>query len=224
VQNKLHWAVSGRTAAELIAERADPAKPNMGLTAWSGAKVRRADVTVAKNYLNQPEIAELNRTAPDTQTGLSFVGPRTIALDLRVPDRPDVKVTVGAVHLWTFAGGQSNHTLKCALELTTGWKVVADNLHLRIEGAGITHATLDEAVQKLRAGTFWSSAENQQALFARSPDFRLSKFQQALPPAYETEVVSTYLLDLAGAERFLNGPVSDPVIGANGQKSPGALG
>jgi len=61
VQNKLHWAASGLTAAELIAERADPAKPNMGLTTWTGAKVRRADVTVAKNYLNQPEIAELNR-------------------------------------------------------------------------------------------------------------------------------------------------------------------
>src|SRR6185312_4608884 len=59
VQNKLHWAASGRTAAELIAERVDPAKPNMGLTTWSGAKVRRTDVTVAKNYLHQPEIAEL---------------------------------------------------------------------------------------------------------------------------------------------------------------------
>lgn len=61
VQNKLHWAASGRTAAELIAERADPAKPNMGLTTWSGAKVRRADVTVAKNYLSESEVTELNR-------------------------------------------------------------------------------------------------------------------------------------------------------------------
>ncbi|NIA06458.1 MAG: hydroxyacid dehydrogenase [Actinobacteria bacterium] len=61
VQNKLHWAISGRTAAELIAQRADAAKPNMGLTSWKGAKVRRADVTVAKNYLNTKEISELNR-------------------------------------------------------------------------------------------------------------------------------------------------------------------
>jgi hypothetical protein len=60
VQNKLHWAITGKTAAELIAERADAAKPNM-LTAWKGAKVRRADVTVAKNYLNEEEIRQLNR-------------------------------------------------------------------------------------------------------------------------------------------------------------------
>lgn len=61
VQNKLHWAVSGKTAAEVIAERADATRPNMGLTTWKGAKVRRADVTVAKNYLTHEEMEELNR-------------------------------------------------------------------------------------------------------------------------------------------------------------------
>ena len=61
VQNKLHWAIAGRTAAEIIAERADARKPNMGLTSWKGAKVRRTDVVVAKNYLNEKEIGELNR-------------------------------------------------------------------------------------------------------------------------------------------------------------------
>ena len=61
VQNKLHWAITGRTAAEIISERADAAKPNMGLTTWKGAKVRKADVTVAKNYLDQDEVRSLNR-------------------------------------------------------------------------------------------------------------------------------------------------------------------
>lgn len=61
VQNKLHWAITGSTAAEIIAERADAGKPNMGLTTWKGAKVRRADVTVAKNYLKEDEIRQLNR-------------------------------------------------------------------------------------------------------------------------------------------------------------------
>jgi hypothetical protein len=61
VQNKLHWAIAGRTAAEMIAQRADAHKPNMGLTTWKGAVVRRADVLVAKNYLNEREIGELNR-------------------------------------------------------------------------------------------------------------------------------------------------------------------
>jgi len=61
VQNKLHFAISGKTAAELISGRVDARKPNMGLTAWKGVKVRRADVTVAKNYLNQTEMEGLNR-------------------------------------------------------------------------------------------------------------------------------------------------------------------
>ncbi len=61
VQNKLHFAATGKTAPELIAERADSAQPNMDLTAWNGAVVRKGDVTVAKNYLSEAEINELNR-------------------------------------------------------------------------------------------------------------------------------------------------------------------
>ena len=60
IQNKLHWAATGHTAPEIIVARADHILPNMGLTAWSGAKVRKHDVTVAKNYLNQAEVSELN--------------------------------------------------------------------------------------------------------------------------------------------------------------------
>ena len=60
-QNKLHYAVTGRTAPELIAARADHAQANMGLTTWRGGVVRKSDVTVAKNYLNEGEITELNR-------------------------------------------------------------------------------------------------------------------------------------------------------------------
>ncbi|MBM4348718.1 MAG: virulence RhuM family protein [Deltaproteobacteria bacterium] len=61
VQNKLHWAITGKTAAELISERANSSKPNMGLTSWKGPKVRRTDVAIAKNYLSIDEIGELNR-------------------------------------------------------------------------------------------------------------------------------------------------------------------
>ena len=61
VQNKLHFAISGKTAAELIADRADAGQSNMGLTAWKGAKVRKGDVNVAKNYLNSEEMDGLNR-------------------------------------------------------------------------------------------------------------------------------------------------------------------
>jgi hypothetical protein len=61
VQNKLHFAATGLTAPELIAQRVNPDQPNMGLTAWKGSVVRKADVSVAKNYLTEPEISELNR-------------------------------------------------------------------------------------------------------------------------------------------------------------------
>ena len=61
VQNKLHWAITGHTAAELISGRADSSRPNMGLTAWKGARVRQSDVLVAKNYLLADEIGKLNR-------------------------------------------------------------------------------------------------------------------------------------------------------------------
>ena len=64
VQNKLHYAVTGKTAAELISERATPDSPTMGLTTWKGApdgKILKSDTLVAKNYLNEKELARLNR-------------------------------------------------------------------------------------------------------------------------------------------------------------------
>jgi hypothetical protein len=60
VQNKMHWAITGQTAAEIIHARADSSKPHMGLTNWRGAKARKQDVTIAKNYLTEPELAALN--------------------------------------------------------------------------------------------------------------------------------------------------------------------
>lgn len=64
VQNKLHWAITGKTAAEIIYDSADAALPHMGLTTWKQApegKILKSDVSVAKNYLNEAHIRELNR-------------------------------------------------------------------------------------------------------------------------------------------------------------------
>ncbi len=64
VQNKLHYAVTGHTAAEIVQGRSDPSKPHMGLTSWKGGpegRIHSTDVTVAKNYLTEKEIKELNR-------------------------------------------------------------------------------------------------------------------------------------------------------------------
>lgn len=61
IQNKMLFAVTGHTAAELIMQRANPELPNMGLTAFKGERVRKSDITVSKNYLKHEEISELNR-------------------------------------------------------------------------------------------------------------------------------------------------------------------
>jgi len=60
IQNRMLYAVAGHTAAELITTRADPNAPNMGLTTWKGARVRKGDVATAKNYLGEAEIKDLN--------------------------------------------------------------------------------------------------------------------------------------------------------------------
>lgn len=60
VQNKVHWAITGQTAAEIVHNRVDATKPNLGLTNWRGATVRKQDVGIAKNYLSEPELAALN--------------------------------------------------------------------------------------------------------------------------------------------------------------------
>lgn len=60
VQNKLHWAITGKTAAELVIERADSSKSNMGLTNFRGKKPRKHEVSIAKNYLNESELSALN--------------------------------------------------------------------------------------------------------------------------------------------------------------------
>lgn len=63
VQNKVHYAIHGQTAAELVQARADGSQPNMGLTTWEGARIRKADVSIAKNYLNEAELRALNNLA-----------------------------------------------------------------------------------------------------------------------------------------------------------------
>lgn len=60
VQNKMHWAITGKTAAEIIYERADSEKQNMGLTNWRGGKVYKQDIAIAKNYLKEDELRALN--------------------------------------------------------------------------------------------------------------------------------------------------------------------
>lgn len=61
MQNKIHWAAHGNTAAEIICKRADSSKKHMGLTWWPGKGLTKADAEIAKDYLNEEELGTLNR-------------------------------------------------------------------------------------------------------------------------------------------------------------------
>jgi len=106
VQNKLHWAITGQTAAEIIRDRADSAKPNMGLTNWRGAKVRKEDVVIAKNYLNEPELAALNNLVElmTLSRCLPFAG-RT--------SRTCVSVSLPALRAGTLQSDTRNENFSC---------------------------------------------------------------------------------------------------------------
>ena len=70
VQNKMHWAGHGHTAAEIVVERADANQPNMGLTSWTGTRPSREDTEIAKNYLKHEELDTLNRIVSNHVSGL----------------------------------------------------------------------------------------------------------------------------------------------------------
>jgi ATP-dependent Lhr-like helicase len=108
-----------------------------------------------------------------------------------------------AARWFTFAGGRINHTLKYGLEVTEGWKVVADNVQLRIEGDGVSYDALRAAVAKMASPAFWGAPDMRRAVLGRLPGYRLSKFQDCLPEGFALEVIERYLLDVEGAIRWL---------------------
>lgn len=114
-----------------------------------------------------------------------------------------VQVEPGAARWWTFAGGRVNHTLKYAIEVLSGWKVVADNVLVRIEGDGVTHGAVDEVVDRMAREGFWDDEGMWRAILARLPPYRLSKFQGVLPEAMAVEMVAGHLLDAEGTRAWL---------------------
>src|SRR5512135_2976212 len=71
----MYWAITGKTAAEIIHERADHLRPNMGLTNWRGPKVRKPDVVIAKNYLAEDELMALNEDISSFLDGENTITP-----------------------------------------------------------------------------------------------------------------------------------------------------
>ena len=83
VQNKVHYAIHGQTAAEVIVSRADSASPNMGLTNWEGARIRKSDVAIAKNYLNADELRALNNLVEQYLIFAESQAERRVAMTMR---------------------------------------------------------------------------------------------------------------------------------------------
>ena len=116
---------------------------------------------------------------------------------------PAVQVEAGAGYWWTFAGGRINHALKYGLEVVGGWKVIADNFLVRVEGDGVGHEPLAGALGKIGTRKFWQDPGVRRTILGKLPEYRLSKFQRALPDDLALEMIGRYLLDIEGAVQLL---------------------
>jgi ATP-dependent Lhr-like helicase len=131
---------------------------------------------------------------------------RREAFDGILSDRGGIEIVDGEVRWWTFAGGRINATLRYALEAVGGdWKVIPDNFLIKVRGEHLDRATFDDAVARIRELEFWEDEKLWAEVAANLPNYRLSKFQPLMPPWVEREVVASYLLDVAGAWRWLTG-------------------
>lgn len=125
--------------------------------------------------------------------------------DLLRRSGPAIQFDGRVARWWTFAGGRVNHTLRYGLEVIGGWKIVADNVQLRIEGDGVGHEPIRGAIRKMAVQGFWDAPEVRRAILARLPGYRLSKFQDCLPQGFALEVIESYLLDVRGTVDWLRG-------------------
>jgi len=118
VQNKLHWAITGKTAVELIYNRSDSDKPNMGLTSWRGEKVRKQDTAIAKNYLDEDELRGLNNLV---EQYLVFAeGPAMRRIPMHMNDwtaKPDSFLQLNDRNILEHAGRVSNDLAKGMAEM-----------------------------------------------------------------------------------------------------------
>lgn len=104
---------------------------------------------------------------------------------------------------WTFAGGAINHTIKYGLQVHSDSKIVADNFKLKIEGISSEINTLKLAIEEISKPEFWDSEVTQRSMLMNLPEYRLSKFQQALPNDFSLEMIQNYLLDISRTIKFL---------------------
>jgi len=118
VQNKVHWAITGQTAAEIVHGRVDAAKPNLGLTNWRGAVIRKQDVAIAKNYLTEPELAALNNLIEQYLIFAEGQAMRRVVMHMADwIKKLDAFLTLNERDILTHAGRISHETAQAKAEL-----------------------------------------------------------------------------------------------------------
>ena len=118
--------------------------------------------------------------------------------------RPSLQSDVKGWRWWTFAGGAINRTLACAFTQLMGWKVMADSFRLRFEGDSVTEGAVRDAIATLAQPAIWDDVPFWKGVLGQLGNYRLSKFQPALPERYQIEMVGSSVLDLAGTRVFLS--------------------
>jgi ATP-dependent helicase Lhr and Lhr-like helicase len=119
------------------------------------------------------------------------------------PTKPSIQTDADRLIWWTFAGGQINTTLKYGLQFHHDWKITCDNFRLKIEGDSATPGRILALIEEMRQPSFWTHPSTAQFIGDQLPEYRLSKFQRALPPKYSLEMISNYLLNIPGSLQFL---------------------
>ena len=207
VQNKMHYAVHGHTAAELIVERADHTKEHMGLTTWADApegKIKKSDVTVAKNYLSQDEMKQLNRMFQSYAVGksrrnisdlmdirpdyanieregkLEQVDPDEVGIGTIIVVQPGEKVPIDG----TVVQGES--TLNTAAltgeslprEVKTGDEIISGCINM----TGLLHIQTTKEFGESTVSKILDLVENASSRKSKSEDF-ISRFAKIYTPA-----------------------------------------
>ncbi len=141
-------------------------------------------------YMNEPAQQALAEYRADLQS-------------LFHPTQPTIQTEADRLIWWTFAGGQINTTLKYGLQFHHDWKITGDNFRLKIAGDSATPSRILALIEEMRQPSFWTHPSTAQFICDQLPEYRLSKFQRALPPKYSLEMISHYLLNIPGSLQFL---------------------